>query len=108
MGDEIPLKGGGRTTVTRGNQVVYREAGPWSVTVISLLRHLETCGFTGAPLIVGTRGSMTAAARRCHLILSALNPLLIIYRAQVVGLHQQFKLNRPIENDLAAIDVCGG
>ncbi|WP_246730846.1 aminoglycoside phosphotransferase family protein [Rhizobium laguerreae] len=54
MGDEIPLIGGGRTTVTRRNQVVYREGGPWSATVISLLRHLQTCGFTGAPLIVGT------------------------------------------------------
>ncbi|MBY5446506.1 hypothetical protein HFO93_24110 [Rhizobium leguminosarum] len=42
------------------------------------------------------------------MILSALNRLLVIYRAQVVGLHQQFKLNRPVENDLAAIDVCGG
>jgi hypothetical protein len=34
--------------------VVLRQAGPWSSTVLALLRHLETEGFTGAPRVVGT------------------------------------------------------
>jgi hypothetical protein len=35
-------------------RVVYREPGPWSATVISLLRHLEHVGFDGAPRVVGS------------------------------------------------------
>ncbi|MGO6966643.1 aminoglycoside phosphotransferase family protein [Rhizobium leguminosarum] len=54
MNDEICLTGGGRTTVTRRGGVVYRDGGPWSSTVISLLRHLESSGFTEAPSVVGT------------------------------------------------------
>lgn len=54
MNDEICLTGGGRTTVTRRGGVVFREGGPWSSTVISLLRHLESSGFTEAPSVVGT------------------------------------------------------
>jgi hypothetical protein len=54
MDDEIRLTGGGRTTVIRRDGVVYREGGPWSSTVISLLRHLESSGFTEAPSVVGT------------------------------------------------------
>lgn len=54
MNDEIPLTGGGRTTITRRGGVIYREGGPWSSTVISLLRHLETSGFVEAPSVVGT------------------------------------------------------
>jgi aminoglycoside phosphotransferase (APT) family kinase protein len=51
---EVPLTGGGRTSVTRGGDVVYRAAGPWSPAVIALLRHLEAAGFDGAPRVVGT------------------------------------------------------
>ena len=32
--------------------VVYRRAGPQSPAVLELLRHLESCGFTGAPRVV--------------------------------------------------------
>ncbi|MGR8963740.1 aminoglycoside phosphotransferase family protein [Rhizobium leguminosarum] len=52
--EEIHLTGGGRTTVTRRGRVIYREGGPWSPTVVSLLRHLEASGFTEAPSVVGT------------------------------------------------------
>ncbi|MDE8762583.1 aminoglycoside phosphotransferase family protein [Rhizobium sp. CBK13] len=53
MNDEIRLTGGGRTKVTHRDGVVYREGGPWSPTVISLLRHLEVSGFVEAPAVVG-------------------------------------------------------
>ncbi len=33
--------------------IVYREAGPWSRTVLAFLRHLEQAGFEGAPRVVG-------------------------------------------------------
>lgn len=33
--------------------LVYREAGPWSATVLALLRHLENEGFPGAPRVIG-------------------------------------------------------
>jgi hypothetical protein len=33
--------------------VVLRQAGPWSPTVVSVLRHLEEVGFSGAPRVVG-------------------------------------------------------
>lgn len=48
------LTGGGRNLVTRFGSTVFRSAGPWSSTVIRLLRHLETVGFDSAPLVVGT------------------------------------------------------
>jgi hypothetical protein len=34
--------------------VVYREPGPWSPAVLTLLRHLEEAGFAGAPRVVGS------------------------------------------------------
>ncbi len=34
--------------------MVLRRAGPWSGTVLALLRHLEKVGFTGAPRVVGS------------------------------------------------------
>jgi hypothetical protein len=40
--------------VYRRGQVVIREAGPWTTTVHSLLRHLEDVGFDGAPRVVGS------------------------------------------------------
>ena len=40
--------------VYRRGQVVVREAGPWTATVHSLLRHLEDVGFAGAPRVVGS------------------------------------------------------
>ncbi len=51
---EERLTGGGRTEVTRRGGVVHRAAGPWSATVVSLLRHLEAVGFAGAPRVVGS------------------------------------------------------
>lgn len=53
MEDEVWLTGGGRTVVSRRNGTVYRAAGPWSPTVIRLLRHLEEVGFEAAPRVVG-------------------------------------------------------
>ena len=41
-------------SVYRCGQVVLREAGPWTATVHSLLRHLEDVGFAGAPRVVGS------------------------------------------------------
>ena len=54
MDDETALTGGGRTVVARRDGVVLRSAGPWSTTVIRLLRHLEATGFDQAPRVVGT------------------------------------------------------
>lgn len=48
------LTGGGRTVVHRRGEVVLRASGPWSATVLALLRHLEAEGFTGAPKVVGS------------------------------------------------------
>ena len=53
-GIETELTGGGRTSVSRKGNVVYREAGPWAATVHTLLRHLEIAGFHGAPRVVGS------------------------------------------------------
>jgi Phosphotransferase enzyme family len=50
----ILLEGGGRTVVHRRGDVVIRDAGPWTPAVHSLLRHLETAGFAGAPRLVGS------------------------------------------------------
>ncbi|HTT85774.1 MAG TPA: aminoglycoside phosphotransferase family protein [Acidimicrobiales bacterium] len=38
----------------RRGDVVLRPSGPWSRSVIALLRHLEAVGFTAAPPVVGT------------------------------------------------------
>ena len=54
MEDETALTGGGRTIVARRGGVVLRSAGPWSTTVVRLLRHLEAVGFDRAPRVVGT------------------------------------------------------
>ena len=53
-GDDVPLTGGGRTTVHRRGDVVVRDTGPWTPAVHSVLRHLERVGFAGAPRLVGT------------------------------------------------------
>ena len=49
--------------VLREGEVVHRQTGPWAPTVHSVLRHLETVGFAGAPRVVGsgfdTRGLET-------------------------------------------------
>ncbi|RYE56942.1 MAG: aminoglycoside phosphotransferase family protein, partial [Hyphomicrobiales bacterium] len=49
---EISLVGG-RSTVTRLGDVVFRHAAPWSRTTVALLRHLEAEGFVYAPRIIG-------------------------------------------------------
>lgn len=54
MEGEIPLTGGGRSVVSRQKDTVFRSAGPWSATVIRLLRHLEAVGFEEAPRVVGS------------------------------------------------------
>lgn len=50
---EVPLQGGGRTAVSRGGAVVLRAGGPWSPTVIGLLRHLQAAGYEGSPRVIG-------------------------------------------------------
>lgn len=50
---EISLVGG-RSTVTRLGDVVYRHSAPWSATTVALLRHLEQEGFEHAPRVIGT------------------------------------------------------
>ncbi len=54
MENETYLTGGGRNLVTRLGSTVFRSAGPWSSTIIQLLRHLEAVGFGFAPRVVGT------------------------------------------------------
>lgn len=49
---EVALAGGS-TVVRRIGDVVFREARPWSRTVLALLRHLEDVGFAGSPRVVG-------------------------------------------------------
>jgi hypothetical protein len=51
---EIALAGGGRATVTRKGNVVFRETGPWAPSVHALLCHLENVGFAAAPRVVGS------------------------------------------------------
>lgn len=53
MPDEETLVGG-RSTVSRRGQVVFRASAPWSATTIALLRHLEAEGFAHAPRVVGS------------------------------------------------------
>ena len=40
--------------VYRRGDVVIREAGPWTSTIHTLLRHLEDVGFSGSPRVVGS------------------------------------------------------
>lgn len=51
--DDVELTGGGRNTVHRRGDVVYRAAGQWTPAVHTLLRHLERVNFAGAPRLVG-------------------------------------------------------
>jgi Ser/Thr protein kinase RdoA (MazF antagonist) len=55
---EVPLRVWGSaerpSKARRRAGVVYREAGPWSLAVLALLRHLEREGFAGAPRVVGS------------------------------------------------------
>ncbi len=44
---------GGRSTVTRRGDTVFRQPAPWSATTIALLRHLEREGFEHAPRVIG-------------------------------------------------------
>lgn len=38
---------------TRANDIVMKSSGPWTPSVLALLRHLEAVGFAGAPRVVG-------------------------------------------------------
>ncbi|HUU53728.1 MAG TPA: aminoglycoside phosphotransferase family protein [Armatimonadota bacterium] len=49
----VKLSAGGPTEVYQQGQVIVKDAGPWTPTVHSLLRHLERQGFTGSPRLVG-------------------------------------------------------
>ena len=55
---EVPLQvwgsGAQPSKARRRHGVVLREAGPWSATVLALLRHLEQAGFAGAPRVAGS------------------------------------------------------
>lgn len=51
---EVPLQGGGRSSVWRRGTVVLRDPAPWSETVLEFLRHLEAAGFEAAPRVVGS------------------------------------------------------
>jgi hypothetical protein len=51
--DEISLPGGFVTQVVRVGDTVRRQVGPWSPAVHSLLRHLESVGYTAAPRLLG-------------------------------------------------------
>lgn len=57
-GAEVPLQVSGSGTQPSNARlrdgVVYREAGPWSSTVLALLRHLEDAGLAGAPRVAGS------------------------------------------------------
>lgn len=44
---------GGRSTVTKLGDLVFRQSAPWSHTTVALLRHLEAEGFEYAPRIIG-------------------------------------------------------
>jgi Ser/Thr protein kinase RdoA (MazF antagonist) len=57
-GAEVPLRvwgSGAQPSKARlRDDVVYREAEPWSSTVLALLRHLEDAGFAGAPRVASS------------------------------------------------------
>ena len=52
--DETPLaiwgNGAAASKAHRRQDVVLRTAGPWSRSVMALLKHLEAAGFEGAPV----------------------------------------------------------
>ena len=52
--DETRLDGGWQTEVSRRGDVVLRERGPQSSTVIALLTHLASAGFDAAPRPIGS------------------------------------------------------
>lgn len=52
--EDILLSHGGPTNVHQRGRVIIKDTGPWAKTVHSLLRHLETVGFAGAPRVVGS------------------------------------------------------
>lgn len=56
--DDSPLQAWGSGMQVSGaslrGDVVLRDAGPWSVAVLALLRHFEVVGFDGAPRVVGS------------------------------------------------------
>ena len=54
MNKEVTLSGGGRTAISRRDDIVFRAAGPWSPAVIALLQHLEENGFLKAPRVIGS------------------------------------------------------
>jgi hypothetical protein len=51
---EHVLEGGGRTLVTRQDNVVFREAKPWTTSIHLLLKHVEDAGFAESPRIAGS------------------------------------------------------
>ncbi len=53
LANEVSLVGG-RSTVTRRGETVFRHAAPWSKTTIAFLRHLESEGFENAPRVMGS------------------------------------------------------
>lgn len=50
---ETPLTGGQMNAVVRGGDTVRRSTAPWTPSVHSLLRHLDTVGPNGAPRVLG-------------------------------------------------------
>jgi len=53
-------------------EVVVREGGPWSGSVLGLLRHFEDVGFDGAPRVVGD--GLDAAGRELLTYLPGSSP----------------------------------
>jgi hypothetical protein len=49
----VPGSGSQPSKASLRTGIVYREAGPWSQTVLALLRHLEQAGFDSAPKVIG-------------------------------------------------------
>jgi hypothetical protein len=57
MGDFAVWGSGDRVPDARlVDGVVHKSTGPWTPSVVALLRHLESAGFDGAPRIVGDSG----------------------------------------------------
>src|SRR5579863_4882599 len=50
----VPGSGTAPSKASVRTGIVYRQAGPWSATVLGFLRHLEQAGFDGAPRVIGT------------------------------------------------------
>lgn len=53
MADDVALPGGNITPISRIGATVRRQAGPWTLAVHELLRHLQQRGFDGAPRVLG-------------------------------------------------------